>query len=63
MAKSETETKKKGGAVWRGFLPDTDPIYTKAGWTFLMGANLKKPNASATSNDGDGDEHKGVKGV
>jgi len=30
---------KKAGATWRGFLPDTDPIY-RSGWNFLAGANL-----------------------
>jgi hypothetical protein len=37
---------KKVGATWVGFLPDTDPIYNRAGWNFLAGANLKRPPPS-----------------
>ena len=37
--KTTEPKKKKAGATWGGFLPDTDPIY-QGGWNFLTGANL-----------------------
>jgi hypothetical protein len=52
--------KKKSGAIWRGFLPDDDPFYTRAGWNFILAPNLnlKKPNASTTGGDDGGmDQH------
>ena len=33
-------TEKPAGATWLGFLPAKDPIYRRAGWNFLAGANL-----------------------
>jgi hypothetical protein len=36
-------TTRKGRVVYRGMLPDDDPIYRRAGWNFLASANLKPP--------------------
>jgi hypothetical protein len=39
---------RKGGATWKGFIPDTDPMY-KSGWNFLSGKNLNQRSTEPSS--------------
>jgi hypothetical protein len=34
---------KFGNCTYHGPLPDDDPLYTNAGWNFLVGKNLNPP--------------------
>ena len=34
---------RKGKSTYRGLVADDDPIYTNAGWKFIMGKNLAPP--------------------